>query len=93
MQVPIGDYVSVMTLNFTRADGLHFVLLHTKKGETISAGLADNDSEMETLVFDSIYRLLGFKSIKDGNRLVALGAIMFDSGCNVLFPYGPRIES
>ena len=51
-----------MTLNFTSTDGLHFVLLHTKKGETIKAGLPDNDSKLETLVFDQTYRLLGLES-------------------------------
>ena len=52
LQVPPGDYIKVLTLNFDSEDGLHFVLFQTKLGGTIKAGLPDNDSEMETLVFD-----------------------------------------
>jgi len=44
------------------------------------------DEQTATLEFDSMHRMIGLKGLSDSGKLYSIGAIMFDSTCDVEDP-------
>ena len=93
--VNANDFISLIKLNYSEQDGLKYVRIETAKGKSLISGKFSEDAGMETksLSFNKDYRLIGLKSASEGQSITALGAIVFDSGCSLLNPNGPRIDN
>ena len=94
------DYISSITLNYgvEPQSSLRYVNIHTNSGESIRAGRPKNDLRTETLTFNEKYSLIGLKSVSSSGAtglgaMDGIGAILFDTGCDVLNPTGPRLVS
>ena len=58
-------------------------MLNTKQGESITAGVANNNDLTETFFFDKELRLIGLKSYADESGVTALGLFTLSSNCPV----------
>ena len=64
----------------------------TNKENSLVKGLKVESDETKTLRFNQSYQLIGFKGLGSADSLDSLGAIMFDTTCDVNNPQGAKLR-
>jgi len=86
------ETIANISLRYSASKGLNMIGVLTNKENSLVKGLKVESDETKTLRFNQSYQLIGFKGLGSADSLDSLGAIMFDTTCDVNNPQGAKLR-